>query len=194
MYLIGTLIVRKVSTMKKIVVTVLSVVIFLATAITFTACNDTSALEERIATLEQMLEQSVKGDKGDKGDTGEQGPKGDSGASESKVYKLGDTFTHVSAGIPLFSITMVEAVPGHSVSIVIKNLNLLGLAPNHFVRAQTCSGIGLWYSSLSFSTTLLPLGEESIEETLLSRAVDGMWYFGFPAISTVIPYAIFNLN
>ena len=103
--------------MKKIIVTALTVVICFATALAFTACDDTSALEERIAELESKLEQNVggdkgdtgeKGEKGDKGDTGAvgpQGPKGDSGISETLIiHKLGDTVIVYEQGAPMFSI------------------------------------------------------------------------------------------
>ena len=128
------------------------------------------------------------GPQGSKGDTGEQGPKGESNIAQ--LYHLGDTFTYVSAGIPLFSINIEESSSA-GIRITIKNINMPGRAPADFVNMQYFNYSN--YSTETFSTTILTINQEY--STTYNRAVihNNLIHFGFPAPKSIIPYVVFEL-
>jgi len=161
------------------------------------------------------------GEKGDTGDVGPAGPQGPAGSGayddsalleriaelesllnpvETPVYELGETFTYVSAGIPLFSIK-VEITEAHpdSYTLTITNINMTNAQRDSYIRCRSRSVLSSWASGLGVGTSRLNIGETYTNRELISFHNSPYalthFYFGIPVgTNDIIPYAIFKVH
>jgi len=113
---------------------------------------------------------------------------------EFKIYEMGETFTYISAGIPLFSIKVEPHpdpnAPNNYIHVSITNLNMPGFAPRAFVQGRYTS-LDRW-GNMTFSDYVLAIG--AIGTWGGSSGTGEYLYLGFPTSnSVIIPYAIFRL-
>ena len=171
--------------MKRFMVILVSMVLCLGAVGLLVGCGSTD-LEARIAQLEQdKVDLQVQLDE-IQSTVNAILPPADS--TDFKIYEIGETFTYVSAGIPLFSLTVTwhEDIDNYII-ITVKNINMPGYAPNHFVRGRSLSSGGLFHS-VTLSNTVFAIGSQSGGGG--SAGIGEFVWFGFPIGDAIIPYMI----
>jgi predicted small lipoprotein YifL len=170
--------------MKKLLVSILAAILLFSLA----ACGGASGknYDEAINALQDRIEQ-LESNNADLQTTL------DSINATDRVYQLGETFTYVSAGIPLFSIKVEQSTTANInyVYITIANINLLGFTPSACVKMRRSNRIDEQPSYSTFSDKVLPIGNEYRTNMLKGSSEHAL--FGFPTSDGIVPYVTFKV-
>ena len=137
---------------------------------------DDSALKERIAELEALLD-----------------------PTQTPIYELGETFAYVSAGIPLFSIKVeITAEYPDAYTLTLTNFNMPNAQKDTYIRCKSRTVSNSWGEGISVDSDRLNIGEVDTTHGMISfynkPEPITHFYFGIPiGANDIIPYAIFKV-
>ncbi|MCL2847537.1 MAG: collagen-like protein [Firmicutes bacterium] len=115
------------------------------------------------------------------------------GTELNRIYQLGETFTYVSHGLELFSITVTQGGTDTSVAITIYNHRVPNFNPSLFVRmSSTMNGVNFFTNN--FSSTTIAIGSTHQQGWNLHDPMIQSW-FGSPiGTNSINTFAIFQLR